>query len=436
MTLMVATNQAHILALRTHEVEVKGLHFSGGQVAVDVHTTQSGQGHGNIATLEDCDMHGQTTAGILVHGAGTDHSGVMLHHVHFHNLGVGVLLDDQSAGGWAMVHGEHCHFHPVAIANDVVEAGTGGDMSMCMYWRTEFHGGGSTFLRVRRTPASDQQFMIRVVHCHIDATGDAIDVEGNAAGLTMVHHHHSDIHAVPGQKAMSVWPSTARFDYHGSEVAFHGDVSVAANLFTQRVWNWNNSFHNCTVTFDVDSSLPNLRYNRFENCTIVVPATASTPVRLRSCELVNTAVQGLSLLAPVSLESCWRSGGSLSGQVTQITPVPARFLAVAEVTPTEPALGGTFDLIADAPANVGLFWMLTLAIEQPQTTNEPFRFYGDPAIAQSLFFVTGQTQVSVNVPNDPYLTGFEFYLAPVTFSVLGFGPDLFLPRGGLLRPVP
>src|SRR5688572_14138688 len=49
MTLVVATNQAHILALRTHQVEVIGLHFSGGQVAVDVHTTQSGQDHGNIA---------------------------------------------------------------------------------------------------------------------------------------------------------------------------------------------------------------------------------------------------------------------------------------------------------------------------------------------------------------------------------------------------
>jgi hypothetical protein len=434
MTLLLGTTHAHILALRTHQVTVTGLHFDSGQVGIDVHTTSSGQLEDQMPRIDGCDLHGQSSAGILLTGSGTDHSAVHLHHVHFHNMARAVFLDDQSVGGWAMVHAHHVHMDQVTLGAEVQEAGLGGAMSMCMFFRSMV-GGGTNFLRVRRTPGSTQQLMVRIVHCEITTTGDTVDVQGNANGLTMVHHHHSHLTCDPGNKAMLVWPKTAVLDFHGSEVTFTGDVAVAANLFTQRVWQQNNEYVNSTITFDVASSLPNLLWNRYDNCTIVVPATASTPVRIRTSELVNTTVSGLALLAPVTLEGCWRSGGSLSGQVTELMPAPGRFLSVCEVTPKDVPLGTSFDLITDAPGSVAVFWVLTLSIEQPNTVQEPFRFYGDPATAETLVFTLGQSTIPLTVPNDPAFLDYEFYLAPVAFSALPYGPDLHLPRGGLMQPV-
>ncbi|MGE3173189.1 MAG: hypothetical protein AB7O97_11245 [Planctomycetota bacterium] len=434
LTLLLGGAHAHVLSLQTHEVLVSGLHLDGGVIGFDVHTTAAGVDEHQMARIEDCDLHGQLSAGVRLTGSGTDTSAVHLHHAHFHNMARGILLDDQSAGGWAQVHVHHAHMDQVTLAAEVQEAGTGGAMSMFMCFRSEIDGG-TNFLRVRRTAGSSQQLMVRVVHCEVVTSGDTIDVQGNANGLTMIHHHHSHLTCDPGSKAMLVGPRTAMFDFHGSEVTFTGDVSVAANLFTQRVWQQNNEYVNSTVTFDVASSLPNLLWNRYDNCAIVVPSTASTPVRLRSCELVNTTVTGQSLLAPVTLENSWRSGGSLNGQVNETGAAPGRFLSVCEVAPTEVQIGSTFDLITDAPPNVAVFWVATVAIEQPNTAQEPFRFYGDPATAQTLLFAQGQSTLTLAVPNDPVFTGFEFYLAPVAFSALGYGPDLHLPRGGRLQPI-
>jgi hypothetical protein len=73
-TLLFGGANAHILALRTHLVEVVGLHFDGGQLGVDARTSNSGQQPGQMAMLEDCEFHGQTTASVKVSGAGTDQS--------------------------------------------------------------------------------------------------------------------------------------------------------------------------------------------------------------------------------------------------------------------------------------------------------------------------------------------------------------------------
>ena len=125
----------------------------------------------------------------------------------------------------------------------------------------------------------------------------------------------------------------------------------------------------------------------------------------------------------------------MAGQVTETGAVAGRFLSACSVTPAEVSLGAAFDLDTDAPAGVGVFWLLSLAIDQPNTTQEPFRFYGDPLTAQTLFLTFGQSTVSLTVPNDPAFLDYEFYLAPVAFSTLAYGPELTLPRGGRMQPV-
>lgn len=437
MTLLLGGGNAHVLAIRSHLVDIKGLHLDGGQIGFDVHTSNSAMNHANMAHIMECDMHGQTVAGLQVHGTGTDRSGVMLHHVHFHQMARGIWVDDQTAFGWTMVECEHVHMDLVALGAEVLEGGQ-GNMSMLMFFRSHFDGGAN-FMRVRRVAGSTQQFMIRIVHCEVTSTGETVDVQGIAGGLTMVHHHVSDLTAPVGQKVMRLWPKTADFDFHGTEVHFTGDVSVQASLFTQRVYQQNNLYTNCTITFDCDSSLPNLLWNQYDNCTILVPASARTPVRLRSSELVNCTVDGQSLLAPVTLEGCWSNGSTLTGQASALNPAPMPFLANAEVTPTDAPLGTTFDLVADVPQDIGLLWVFSFAIPRPNTVQEPIRFYGDPVGASVLGgFFTGQSRTTLPMPNNPVLVGLELYMAPVTFPLLNqpYAPALHLPRGGLLRPVP
>ena len=422
-TILLGGSHAHIFALHTNAVTVSGLHLSGGQVGFDVRTSQGGYAEALMGRIDECDMHTQTVASVRLTGIGLDHSTVMLHHCVFHNSARAILVQDQSSGGFVVMHAMHCHFDGVALACETTESGAGGAMSMVMFDRSEFDLGAN-FVRV-----------LRLVHCDVTTTGDAVDVQGSANGLTMIHHHHSSLAAGPGQMALVVGPKTAEFDIHGSEMEFTGNVLLRGNLFTQRVWQQNSTYLGGLLTFDVDGSLPNLLWNRYQNCQIVVPSTGRTAVRVRSCELVSSTVTGQSLLAPVTLEGCWRSATTMAGQVTETGAVAGRFLSACSVTPAEVSLGAAFDLDTDAPAGVGVFWLLSLAIDQPNTTQEPFRFYGDPLTAQTLFLTFGQSTVSLTVPNDPAFLDYEFYLAPVAFSTLAYGPELTLPRGGRMQPV-
>lgn len=424
----------NVFTLRTHRCEVAGLHVTSGQVAFDVQTSQGGTSEALMARIEDCDMHGQTTAAVVLGASGADRSSVMLHHCEFHNLQRAILVDDHGVGGFAMLHGMHCHFEQVVTGCEAVVSSTGGAMSMAMFDRTEFKRG-QNFLRVQRATTGNQQFMVRLLHCDISTTGDAVDVQGNAQGMTMVHHHHSTLAVNPGQKALVVGPKTALFDVHGSEVQFVGDVLVRCNLFTQRVWQQNNVYRNGVVTFDCDGSLPNVAQNRYDNCQIVVPSTARSALRLRDCEVDGGSITGQSLLAPVSLQGCWRNAATTSGFVTETQVAGGRFLAQASVLPSDVDLGATFDLSSDAPPGVVVFWVLSLGIEQPNTTEEPFRYYGEPLGAEVLWMTSGQSSIPMTMPNDPAFLAYEFYFAAATWSSLPYGPQITLPRAGRIQAI-
>ncbi len=424
----------NVFSLRTHRCEVAGLHITSGQVAFDVETTQGGIIEAFMARIEDCDMHGQTTAAVVLSASGNARSSVLLHHCEFHNLQRAIFIDDHGAGGFAMLHAMHCHFDQVITGCEAAVSSSGGAMSMAMFDRSEFKQG-QDFLRVQRASTGNQQFMVRLLHCDISASGDAVDVQGNALGMTMVHHHHSTLAAGFGQKALAVGPKSALFDVHGSEVEFVGDVLVRSNIFTQRVWQQNNVYRNGVVTFDCDGSLPNVAQNHYVNCQLLVPSTARSALRLRSCELLNSSVAAQSLLAPVSMQDCWRSGATTSGFVSEAQPAVGRFLSQASVSPTHVDLGATFDLGSDAPQGVFLFWVMALAVEQPNTTEEPFRFYGEPLGAETIWLTFGQANVTMTMPNDPAFLAYEFYFAAATWSQLPYGPEVTLPRGGRIQAI-
>lgn len=428
-------NFARVFSLRRHLVHIEGLQIMGGQVAFDVQMGPMGPMF-HMAKVHECELMGQTTAGVLVHGSGNDESMLMVEHTHFMNMPVGIRIDDQNTSGMCMVECEHVHMDGVVLGNDVIQNGI-GDMSMLNWFRSEFMNG-QTLAKKRRNNTSTRDFMFRFVHCDVHCSGDVLDVQGTANGLTMVHHHHSDFVAGTGFKAFWVYPRTATFDVHGSEMMMEGDVVVAGNTFSPRIWGQNNHYVNGTVTYDVDGALPNLLWNRYENCNFVVPSTARSPVVVRSSEFTNTTVNGLAAFAPITLQGCYRSGGNVTGQATETNVAPSRFLGVTTVTPTEPRIGGTVRLTANLPLGVGAFWDFAISDPRPLTTREPVRFYGDPLTVIVLpGLVVFQNQTDVPLPNTAAIVGYEFYVQAIAVPVVNNQnhiPTYQLPRGGLVRP--
>jgi len=168
--------QPFVLPLREHTCHVEGLRFTGGQVAIDVRTPNSGVSMPNMAMVMDCEFDGQTVACVKVNGSGTDHSGAMVMNSRLRSAPVGFLFDDQTNGGWLMVEAEGLDFDGVAIGTDVVENGR-LNMSMFMLFRSAFRNG-ATLGRMRKTAASSQQFMFRYTFVDAECTGDVLDVQG------------------------------------------------------------------------------------------------------------------------------------------------------------------------------------------------------------------------------------------------------------------
>lgn len=435
MPMLMGNTQATVLALRTHRVDVMGLMVDGGQVAVDVQQMpMSGAPMSEMAMVMDCEFVGQTNSAIALHGMGSDESMLMLMRSRFANLPVGIRLLDQTTGtGLLMSESEGLTMTNVGIGIDVQDDGN-GLMSMAMLFRSEFTGG--TLCRLRRG-SSANQFMFRIVHTHATCTGDVTDVQGNSQGLTMFHHHHGDFRAGVGRKAFWVYPRSAVFDVHGSEMEFVGDVAVTGNTFSPRCWQQNNHYQGGTVTYDCDGALPNLLWNRYDNVQFVVPSTARSPVLVRGSELRNSTVDCQSLFATTTLTGCYRQGGAVTGLATEVSAAPSAFLGTASIGPTAPQIGATLQLQCDLPFGFGAFWDLAFSYARPITTAEPVRFYGDPSSAVVLpGMAIFHSTTLLPLPNLTALVGLELYVQPVTIPLLGqsWAPTYHLPRGQLVRP--
>ena len=169
----------------------------------------------------------------------------------------------------------------------------------------------------------------------------------------------------------------------------------------------------------------------FRSCTLVVRPTAFSPVVVRQSEFFNTQIDGQSSFAPISLRECYRSGGSPTGQSSEVTPAPSAFLGTTIVTPIDPQIGTPVDCQADLPFGYGLVWIFSFSVPRPTTTVEPVRFYGDPTTAIVLpGMVLFASTTSVPLPNLLGLVGTELYVTGVTLPLLGqsWAPDYHLDR--------
>lgn len=422
--------QATVLSLQDHLLSVHGLSFVGGGVAIDAATAMPPSPQTPMLMIMGCDFDGQTVAGVQIRASGTQITRVMLSRATMQNMPVGVRVDDQSVGGRIMAECEFVTFDGVTTGCSASVTGSGAD-TMFALWRSTF-ANGETLAESTRAPGSTKLFMYRIVYVDADCSGDVVDCEGTATGVTMVHHHHGDWVAGTGARALYVHPRTSQFDIHGSEMTFHGDIVLAGNTSSPRFWHQNNHFVDCDITYDVDGALPNLLWNRYDNCTISVPATARSPVAIRQSHLVGTDVDSQSFLAPVNLQGCWRQNGTLSGFANETGAIAGPFLGTTEVSPREPQVGTGLRLDADLPFGIGLVWDLAPSDPRPFTSQEPVRFYGDPSQVVVLpTLVLFQNTTIVPIPSTAALVGSEWYVQGISIPLLGGtgAPSYHLPRG-------
>lgn len=421
---------AHVLALKGHLVTVSGLRFENGDRALVAQMPMMMSTMSEMAMVMGCEFDGQNVYGVELLASGTDETMLMVMRSRFTNMPVGFRVDETTTNGRIMCTCEHVGFDGVGVGCDAFEGGDGMNTMFAM-WRSTFVNG-ATLGRSTRSATSSKLFMFRIVYVDAVCSDHVIECVGEAAGNTMVHHHHGDWTAGPGKYALYTHPRTAQFDIHGSEMTFHSDVSISANTASARIWHQNNHYDNCTVTFDCDGALPNLVWNRYDNCDIQVTPQARSPVDIRMSELVNTDCDSQAFLAPISLDGCYRSGGTLTGFTSENGPAPQRMLASTHVTPSEPQVGGTMTLSADVPQGLLLAWNIAESYARPVTSQEPVRFYGDPATAVVLpAIVFVQSSLTVPIPPNTALINLEFYAQGVAYPFFGQGfiPPLYLPRG-------
>ena len=432
LPVLAGNTQATILSIQTHLTVISGFRLENGAVAVDAIMPAASMMA--KARVGNCEFDGQSTAAVQVRAVGLDNTNLMVHDASIRNTPLGFRLDDQSTNGIMISENEHITMDGVTLGCEVNEAGA-GMMTMWQFWRSTFVNG-ETLARTTRTPTSDKLMMLRIVHSDAICTGDVIDMAGTAAGTSMLHHHHGDWTAGPGKRTIWTHPRTAQFDIHGSEMEFHGDIELAAGSTSPRIWHQNNSYQNCAITFDIDGALPNLIWNRYDNCTIDVPSLARSPVKIRDSQLSNTSVSSQSFLAPIDLEGCYRSGGSMTGFANETAVAPAEFLGTTTITPEEPQLGSTLQISADLPSGISLIWDFADSFARPVTSTEPVRFYGDPATAAILpVVVINQSTILLTIPTNTALVGLEFYVQGISvpWMPMPYAPAFHLPRGSLVR---
>ena len=421
---------AHVLSLTRHLVTVSGIRFEGGDVAIVAQMPMMMMSMSQMPMVMGCEFDRQNVYGVELLATGMEETMLMVRDSQFTDMPVGFRLDETTTDGRIMCTGENLSFDGVDIGCDAFEGGN-GMQTMFALWRSTFING-ARLGRATRSTASTKLFMFRLVYVDAVCSDHVVECIGSDNNNTMVHHHHGDWTAGPGKYALYTHPRTAQFDVHGSEMVFHSDILIEANTASARIWHQNNHYDNVTVTFDCDGALPNLVWNRYDNCDIQVGPLARSPVDIRMSELVDTTCSSQSFLAPLKLSGCYRSGGGLSGFATESLPAPQQMLSATAVSPREPLAGGDVTLAGVNPSGVAMAWVFADSFARPNTSQEPVRYYGDPATAIALPVVVAfQSSLTVPIPAVTSLIGLEFYAQGVAFPMFGqsYIPAYYLPRG-------
>lgn len=424
--------------VRTPRIEITSLALRNGRVGIDVETGTGAPG--NAAQLRYLEFTQQSEAGLRLRTAAAplgQSTAVLVERVSFSNLPIGYDVLDSTRGGSLSCVSEWVYMFGVPVGVNLVTDAFDGTSSL-EFWRSDFFNG-DTFVRVQRSPASNQRQIVKVVHGEYESHRDLVDVQGNAFGDTVLEQHHCDYQAAPGFKAFHVHPRTARFAVNGSEMTLLGDIAINADRNSPGI-RWHNSrFRDGRITFDVEGAPPDLLWNKITNCTVETLAGNRSPVVFVQSELHQTQVIGGSLIGTISLNGCFRRGGSVQGSASESNSAASAWIGDASVSTEWVRLGTPLILDSTLPLGMAGVWLIGLSASRPLLATFPYRFYFEPTPTVVLRGVLiGTSRLSLPIPNQTALFGYEYYAQMFTTPISGqtHVPAVNLPIGATFRVVP
>lgn len=429
-------NQPAILSLRTNRVQVRNVIFRGGQIGIDADTT-SNFSLGIYSILADLQFTGQTVAGVRARtpgGATARKALVKLRRTTLTNLPTAILLTSESDFGTIDAEGEWLQISGCTVGIDIQSQSTGG-RHQWQGFRTDVTGG-DTCVRLRRALGNDSEWLVRAVFGDYFARRTAFDLEGATVDAdTIFHHHQLNIRGGVGASdyALLAAPVGARFDLHSSENVYEGNVQIRSGRLSRRMWFNGNRFINGAITLSNDGARPDLQWNQFVSCPLTVLSSNTQPVQMVDCELIRSPVTDLTRAGSVTLTRCYQADSAATSNVTIANPAPAPWIALASVSPRDPARGGFVDLNIQPQADTAAIWWVGPGEPRPVTTNYPFRFYLVPAGSVTLpQVIMGASRIRLPLPIQASLTGLEFHAQPIVAAVnQPWMTQVSLPRGGL-----
>ncbi len=423
-----------VLTLSTHLARVRGLVLEGGQFGVTVQHSDGSMG--SPAELHELELRGQSVAGFRFSAAGNPEgqtTAVLVNGAKLSDMSIGYRLFDTSRSGGLIVVSENVELLRIGTGielNTFSQSGTSVlELNRVRSRQCE------TLLRVRRTPDSTQVLNISFTHGDHVVTGDVMDIQGSDQGLTAVHHHHSVFRAGEGGKAFWVYPRTARFDVHGSEVTFEGDVSIAAGEFSPRIFQRNCLYLDGSFFIDNSGGQPTLDLNRYENVSLATLVDNQVVVSVTTSEFHDSDVVGISMDGGIVLDNCYLAATGIAGDVQVQNAAPSPWIGLTTVEPNNPSLGDTLRFHSTLPMGIAAVWHVGLALTRPAVEDFPFVIYADIATLIPLPSVLIESNtLALAIPVLAELAGLEFHAQAVAFPYLGqqHVPPVHLPIGALI----
>jgi hypothetical protein len=416
------TNLTRGLLAPANSLALEDLVFSGGPYGVDVvQTDVAGQ---SGATLRRVRFENQAQFGLRVRATTPGGIGrVILEDCAFANVPEAVLHDESGSGRTTIFEARNLSIRGSARGLELV-LGSGGSGR---YTLDRFEIDASiTGLRILRPFGASRLAAIESTALRVQAPL-AVSIETTPLGLTSVALRLWHLSAGPAGTALLLGAAGHRLIGTLDELTFEGAARIAAGASPVPLALANLRGRNASISLATDPVQPfGLSDSRFDQCQIL--NAGSAPITFVNCCVFGGSLGGTAnapMLCSDSHLAC------ATTQVQQTRPLAAPQLGSMSLSPHDVLVGASVQLHADLPAGLAGIFLLGSTDPDPILLPQPFHLYSIPALTVTLPGIyRAQQSLSLPVPNQPWLAGFEFVAQLVVVADPGMvAPPIQLPPG-------
>ena len=429
-----ATGRDYGMTVQSNDGMVRGFMFRGGKIGMIADTSKR-QVAGKMLQAMGLQFAAQTSVGLRLQANGTGKQTLIrVMGARFSGMPTAVQMDDKSnTGGRIMLMMMMTNITQVDLGFDVnIESGgQNHDAAGLPNQRDEQQA-------VASRAAHADQFAARDDDVHLGQLRDQRHpAAGRHAGATRSSSPCSISITAPSSPARTRWRRASGLRPAAligmvRRTSATGDHEILAGRLNRRLWAWNNTFRDGTLTISNEGTRPSLRWNKFENMTIRATRTNRAQIVLTSSELRNVRLEGQSTVGDIALENCYTTGLTKVGSVSETNPAPSPWIAETSISTSMPKIGASVDLTIKLPAGMAATWFLAPADPALLLTEEPWRFYG---LRTQLLHVPViqilESTLRLPIPNNLSFVGQTIYAMPVSFPYGGqrHVPSFHLPPG-------